>query len=193
MSLHYGCSDCTVFELDETGHWMEMFQLSIFGRKYTYTLCSFLHHPCRFERFRFQVSKCVLSHWWVTEVGFYTKLARKGSAPIEYNENRKKNPPALFIKLLSIMLSERRGGRLHVSCAFRCVLEAGNWALVWVMLATTECPFSVECSSFSQPQGRMGLFFKTADDHTTMKSLLGFPLLLVFSFISLSQIFILCT
>lgn len=31
MSLHYSSSDRTVFELDETGHWMETFQLGLSG------------------------------------------------------------------------------------------------------------------------------------------------------------------
>jgi hypothetical protein len=164
MSLHYCCSDRTVFELDETGHWMETFQLGISGRKYTYTLCSFPHCPCQFELCGFQkVSEHVLSHWWVIDVGFYTKLARKVSAHIEYDGNEKQH--LLYLLSSYLQRSQKAAWEVRRIPCFRCVLEAGNWVLWWEGPAKLSARLPVEWFSISQPLLRMGLFFLTADDH----------------------------
>lgn len=107
-------------------------------RKYTYTSCSFPRRLCRFELCGFQkVSKHALSHWWDTEARFYTKLARKRSAHIAYNESEKQQ---LLYLLSSYLQRSRKAGReARLVPCFRCVLEAGNWARWWEGPATTEC------------------------------------------------------
>lgn len=89
-------------------------------RKYTYTSCSSPHCLCRFQLCGFQkVSKHALSHWWGTDVRFYTKLARKHSAHIEYNEREKQH--LLYLLSSSRQWSQKAGREAGRVPCFRCV------------------------------------------------------------------------